>query len=266
MPLCAIIHQNGHLELQLIIDPCQPAAKIFMLATGTSMRCRLYQIRPVSLSKAGSWVPWWHRHRYQRCYTPAPWSRSGSIWYCGWHRAFKATFLSQSVAIFGAFSLSGSRSPGRRSEQRQKGTGLFNHQQSRADFCLCRFKHVPVHYAQPSCLIVFHAIIKALLFLCVGAIEQRIDSRDIEDMRGLYANMPLTALITVMGVIMMIMPPFGVLLSKWMAMEAAARNLYHHHHDRTGQCADRHVLGPVGRNPDERPLRRQIQVRNASRC
>jgi ech hydrogenase subunit A len=38
--------------------------------------------------------------------------------------------------------------------------------------------------------------------------------------------MPLTALITIMGVIMMIMPPFGVLLGKWMAMEAAARNLY----------------------------------------
>jgi ech hydrogenase subunit A len=45
-------------------------------------------------------------------------------------------------------------------------------------------------------------------------------------MRGLYAVMPLTALITVSGVLMMIMPPFGVLLSKWMAMEAAARNLY----------------------------------------
>jgi ech hydrogenase subunit A len=31
---------------------------------------------------------------------------------------------------------------------------------------------------------------------------------------------------TVMGVIMMIMPPFGILLSKWMAIEAAASNLY----------------------------------------
>jgi ech hydrogenase subunit A len=65
-----------------------------------------------------------------------------------------------------------------------------------------------------------------MLFLSVGAIEQHIASRDIEDMRGLYAVMPLTALITVSGVIMMIMPPFGVLLSKWMAMEAAAQNLY----------------------------------------
>ena len=75
-------------------------------------------------------------------------------------------------------------------------------------------------------LLSFHAVIKAMLFLSVGAIEQRIASRDIEDMRGLYAVMPVTALITVAGVILMIMPPFGVLLSKWMAMEAAARNLY----------------------------------------
>ena len=75
-------------------------------------------------------------------------------------------------------------------------------------------------------LIVFHAIIKALLFLCVGTIEQHIASRDIEDMRGVYAAIPLTALITIMAVIMMIMPPFGVLLGKWMAIEAAARKLY----------------------------------------
>jgi ech hydrogenase subunit A len=73
---------------------------------------------------------------------------------------------------------------------------------------------------------MFHAVVKALLFLCVGTIEQNIESRDIEDMRGVYAKMPVSALITVMGVIMMIMPPFGVLLSKWMAMEAAARNIY----------------------------------------
>ncbi len=79
--------------------------------------------------------------------------------------------------------------------------------------------------AAASLLIVFHAVVKALLFLCVGSIEQSIESRDIEDMRGLYARMPVTALLTVMGVIMMIMPPFGLVLGKWMAMEAAARTL-----------------------------------------
>ena len=39
-------------------------------------------------------------------------------------------------------------------------------------------------------LIIFHAVSKGLLFLCVGTIEQHIGSRDIESMRGLYKIMP----------------------------------------------------------------------------
>ena len=75
-------------------------------------------------------------------------------------------------------------------------------------------------------IIVFHAVSKGLLFLCVGTIEQNIGSRDIEDMRGLYARMPVTTLITVMAVITMILPPFGMLLGKWMAIESAAGDLF----------------------------------------
>lgn len=70
-------------------------------------------------------------------------------------------------------------------------------------------------------LIIFHAISKGLLFLCVGAIEQRIGSRNIEDMRGLFQVMPRTALITSIGIITMMLPPFGMLLAKWMAIESA---------------------------------------------
>ena len=70
--------------------------------------------------------------------------------------------------------------------------------------------------------IIFHAISKGLLFLCVGSIEQRIASRDIEDMRGLAQRMPTTANITVLGIMTMMLPPFGMLLCKWMAIEAAA--------------------------------------------
>ena len=75
-------------------------------------------------------------------------------------------------------------------------------------------------------LIIFHAVSKALLFLCVGTIEQGIASRDIEDMRGVFARLPVTAVITVLGVITMILPPFGMLLGKWMAIESAAGNLF----------------------------------------
>ena len=70
-------------------------------------------------------------------------------------------------------------------------------------------------------LILFHAISKALMFLCVGAIEQKIGSRDIEDMRGLFAVMPRTALVAIIGIMTMMLPPFGMLMAKWMAIESA---------------------------------------------
>jgi ech hydrogenase subunit A len=70
-------------------------------------------------------------------------------------------------------------------------------------------------------LIVFHAISKGLLFLCVGTIEHGIGSRDIEDMQGLMKKMPFTTVITVIGMISMLLPPFGVLMTKWLSIEAA---------------------------------------------
>ncbi|MCX7747129.1 MAG: NADH-quinone oxidoreductase subunit L [Clostridia bacterium] len=70
-------------------------------------------------------------------------------------------------------------------------------------------------------LMVFHAVSKGLLFLCVGTIEHGIGSRDIEDMQGLMKKMPFTTVITVIGMISMLLPPFGVLITKWLAIEAA---------------------------------------------
>lgn len=70
-------------------------------------------------------------------------------------------------------------------------------------------------------LIIFHAVSKGLLFLCVGTIELGIGSRDIEDMQGLFKKMPFTTVITVIGMISMLLPPFGVLITKWMAIETA---------------------------------------------
>jgi ech hydrogenase subunit A len=71
-------------------------------------------------------------------------------------------------------------------------------------------------------LIIFHAASKALLFLCVGTIEHKVGSRDIEDMRGLYNTMPQITRITIIGILTMMLPPFGALMSKWMAIEASA--------------------------------------------
>ena len=70
-------------------------------------------------------------------------------------------------------------------------------------------------------LIIFHALSKGLLFMCVGTIEQGIESRDIEDMQGLMKKMPFTTIITVIGMVTMLLPPFGVLMTKWLTIEAA---------------------------------------------
>jgi ech hydrogenase subunit A len=137
----------------------------------------------------------------------------------------RATFLSQSVALFGAFSFLAAAALAVGQSNGKKVLAYSTISNLGLIFA-CAGLNTPESLVAGMLLLVFHAIIKALLFLCVGAIEQRISSRDIEDMRGLYAEIPITALMTVMGVVMMIMPPFGILLSKWMAMEAAASNLY----------------------------------------
>ncbi len=139
--------------------------------------------------------------------------------------AMNGTFLSHCVAVFGGFAFLSAAALAVGQSNGKKVLAYSTISNLGLIFA-CAGLNSPQAIIAGMLLIVFHAIIKALLFLCVGTIEQHIASRDIENMRGLYTDMPLTALITVMGVIMMIMPPFGVLLSKWMAIEAAARNLY----------------------------------------
>ncbi|HEX2999679.1 MAG TPA: proton-conducting transporter membrane subunit, partial [Armatimonadota bacterium] len=73
-------------------------------------------------------------------------------------------------------------------------------------------------------LMIFHAVSKGLLFLCMGTVEQGIGSRDIEDMQGLLKKMPFTTFIMVIGMISMMLPPFGVLITKWLAMETAVHS------------------------------------------
>ncbi|MFL0245379.1 NADH-quinone oxidoreductase subunit L [Candidatus Clostridium stratigraminis] len=73
-------------------------------------------------------------------------------------------------------------------------------------------------------LTVFHAVSKALLFLCTGQIEHTIGSRDVEDMTGLISKAPVLAIITAFGLVSMILPPFGVLITKLISIEATAQN------------------------------------------
>ena len=69
-------------------------------------------------------------------------------------------------------------------------------------------------------LVIFHAIAKALLFLTVGTVEHQIGSRDIENMHGLITRLPQLAVYLLVGAAGMFLAPFGMLISKWAAMEA----------------------------------------------
>ncbi|MFA6173806.1 MAG: proton-conducting transporter membrane subunit [Kiritimatiellales bacterium] len=69
-------------------------------------------------------------------------------------------------------------------------------------------------------LIIFHAVAKALLFLCVGVVEHRTHSRDVEDMAGLVIRMPKIAVMIEIGIAGMFLAPFGMLISKWAVLKA----------------------------------------------
>ena len=69
-------------------------------------------------------------------------------------------------------------------------------------------------------LIVFHAIAKSLLFLTVGSTEYQLNSRNVEDMDGLFQISTALTMLLVIGIAGMFVAPFGMLISKWAAMKA----------------------------------------------
>jgi ech hydrogenase subunit A len=69
-------------------------------------------------------------------------------------------------------------------------------------------------------LMIFHAVAKSLMFLTVGTAAAGLGSLEIENMRGLIIKMPRVALMMLAGICGMFVAPFGMLISKWAAMEA----------------------------------------------
>jgi ech hydrogenase subunit A len=138
--------------------------------------------------------------------------------------SFAGTFLSLCIALFGAFTFTAAAALAM-GQRNSKKILAYSTVSNLGLIFACAGINSPGAITAAILLTVFHAVSKALLFLCVGTIEQHISSRDIEDMRGLNAEMPVTALITVLGAITMILPPFGMVLGKWMAMEFAGRSL-----------------------------------------
>ena len=70
-------------------------------------------------------------------------------------------------------------------------------------------------------LIIFHAIAKSMLFLCVGTAEHHIGSRDIESFDLLFDRMPKLARFMMFGILAMFVAPFGMLIAKWAAIISA---------------------------------------------
>lgn len=134
--------------------------------------------------------------------------------------AYAGTAFSNYVALFGAFTFLATAVLAL-SQSNGKKILAYSTISNLGMIVACAGINTPAAMSAAILLIVFHAISKGLMFLCVGTIEQKIGSRDIEDMRGLITVMPKTALIAVVGIVTMFLPPFGALLSKWMAVEAA---------------------------------------------
>lgn len=72
-------------------------------------------------------------------------------------------------------------------------------------------------------LIIFHTLVKSLMFLCVGTAEHHIGSRNIEAMDGLFSRLPQICRLMMLGIMGMFVAPFGMLVSKWGALVSFAQ-------------------------------------------
>ena len=136
--------------------------------------------------------------------------------------AFEGTALSQAVAIAGAFTFvtTAALAVGQSNAKRLLAYSTIS---NLGLIIACAGLNTSLAIGAAILLILFHAVSKGLLFLTVGVIEHNIGSRDIEDMEGLLLRMPLTTVVTLIGILSMLLPPFGVLIAKWAAIEAAAQ-------------------------------------------
>lgn len=69
-------------------------------------------------------------------------------------------------------------------------------------------------------LIIFHAVSKSLLFISVGSAEHQIGNRNVENMDLLVGVSSKLAFYMMIGIAGMFLAPFGMLVSKWVAMKA----------------------------------------------
>ena len=85
---------------------------------------------------------------------------------------------------------------------------------------MCAGIGTPLAMAAAMVLLLYHAISKALLFLAVGVVKEERSTEDIEDMYGLRKDLPLVTLAIFIGIATLVLPPFGMFVSKWLISEA----------------------------------------------
>ena len=69
--------------------------------------------------------------------------------------------------------------------------------------------------------VIFHAIVKGLLFMCVGLVVRATGRRNISDLGGLGRALPLAAVCTGVGVLAIAgVPPLALFDSEWMIFAA----------------------------------------------
>lgn len=135
--------------------------------------------------------------------------------------SFEGTLLSAAVAVFGAFVFMTTALVAI-SQRVSKRVLAYSTISNLGLIICCAGINTDLAIAAAIMLIIFHAISKGMLFLAVGAIEQQIESRDIEDMEGLVSRLPLITGAAIIGMITMLFLPFGAVFAKWAGMEAAA--------------------------------------------
>ena len=76
-----------------------------------------------------------------------------------------------------------------------------------------------------ACLIfiLFHAISKALLFLQAGILEKSFHLKYVDDIDALINRSPLVVFFIIVGFASLTLPPFGVFIAKFMAIESIAQ-------------------------------------------
>jgi ech hydrogenase subunit A len=133
--------------------------------------------------------------------------------------AFRGTPLSYGAALVGAFTFMITAVLAI-NERVSKGILAYSTIGNLGLIILCAGINTPLSYAAALTLLVFHSVSKGLLFLCAGVIENRVHTRFVEEWEGLLAKFPKTTIIMIVGMLSMFLPPFGMLLGKWIAIDA----------------------------------------------